>query len=86
MQNNKLLMKWQGPFEIKEKVGSLDYRIELNGKRKTYHANILKKYVERDNVEKTKDRETICIGVVEDDDDVERGMDTQLVEWLNIVE
>ena len=37
-----------------EKVGSLDYRIEINGKRKTYHVNLLKKYVERDNVEKKK--------------------------------
>ena len=35
MQNNKLLMKWQGTFVIKEKVGSLDYRIEINGKRKS---------------------------------------------------
>ena len=43
---------------IKEKVGSLDYRIEINGKRKTYHVNLLKKYVERDNVEKRKDKRT----------------------------
>ena len=56
MQNNKLLMKWQGPFVIKEKVGSLDYRIEINGKRKTYHVNLLKKYVERDNVERKRQR------------------------------
>ncbi|KAH3717167.1 hypothetical protein DPMN_059947 [Dreissena polymorpha] len=44
---NKLLMQWQGPYEIVEKVGESDYRLDVNGHVKTYHANMLKKYVER---------------------------------------
>ena len=44
---NKLLMQWQGPFVVQEKVGEYDYRIMLNGKVKTYHVNMLKRYVER---------------------------------------
>jgi hypothetical protein len=45
--NNKLLMQWKGPFEIVEKLNSLDYRIVVGGKTKTFHANLLKLYVER---------------------------------------
>ena len=41
---NKLLVKWQGLFEVVDVLGN-DYRIEVKGKIKTYHANLLKKYV-----------------------------------------
>jgi hypothetical protein len=46
--HNKLLMQWQGPHEIVGKVGLTDYRIEMKGKVKTYHANLLKKYIVRE--------------------------------------
>ncbi|XP_071486350.1 uncharacterized protein [Diadema antillarum] len=46
--SSKLLMQWQGPYEIKQKVGKCDFRIDIEGKLKTYHANLLKGYVERD--------------------------------------
>lgn len=45
--NNKLLMQWKGPYNIVEKLGNVDYKIELKGKVKTFHANLLKKYVDR---------------------------------------
>ena len=45
--SNKLLMQWKGPFVIKEKLGRVDYRIEMDGKLKTFHANMLKKYLDR---------------------------------------
>ena len=45
---NKLLMQWKGPFSVVAKVGLSDYRIDIHGKMKTFHANLLKKYVERD--------------------------------------
>ncbi|XP_070545582.1 uncharacterized protein [Ptychodera flava] len=44
---NKLLMQWQGPYHITEVVGDLDYRIDVRGKTKIYHANLLKRYQER---------------------------------------
>jgi len=42
--SNKLLLQWRGPFEILEKVTGDDYRVQLLGKTKTFHANMLKKY------------------------------------------
>ena len=36
---NKLLMYWQGPFKVVQRVGYLDYKINMNGKVKTFHAN-----------------------------------------------
>ncbi|GFO39480.1 Zinc finger protein [Plakobranchus ocellatus] len=40
--SNKLLMHWKGPFEIVATVGINDYRINMGGKEKTFHANLLK--------------------------------------------
>ncbi|GFO16833.1 Zinc finger protein [Plakobranchus ocellatus] len=36
--SNKLLMQWKGPFEIVATVGVNDYRINMGGKEKTFHA------------------------------------------------
>jgi len=44
--NNKLLLHWKGPYEVLERVGENDYRINLGGKIKMFHANMLKKYWE----------------------------------------
>lgn len=46
--SNKLLLQWRGPYEILEKVGNVDYRINMDGKTKTFHANMLKLYIDRD--------------------------------------
>jgi hypothetical protein len=42
-------MQWRGPYEIIKKVGNADYRIDMNGKIKTFHANMLKLYIDRAN-------------------------------------
>ena len=45
---NKLLMQWKGPYEIMSRYGKgNDYRVEVNKKVNTFHANMLKKYIER---------------------------------------
>ena len=45
---NKLLMQWKGPYEISSRCEKRsDYRVEVNEKVKTFHANMLKKYIER---------------------------------------
>ena len=36
----KLLMQWKGPFPITEKLGTVDYRIDMHGIHKTFHANL----------------------------------------------
>ena len=46
-------MQWQGPFEVLGRVAQHNYKLQVRGKEKTYHANLLKKYVERDGVEST---------------------------------
>ena len=38
---NKLLMQWQGPFEVVQKEGHLDYKINMSGKVKTFYGNLL---------------------------------------------
>ena len=45
---NKLLLHWKGPFEIVGKHGTCDYQVDLNGTVKTFHANLLKAYISRD--------------------------------------
>ena len=57
---NKLLLQWKGPFEIRELVGTDDYRIEIGGKMKTYHANLLKKYIDR----KESEQQDVCAGLL----------------------
>ena len=44
---NKLLMGWKGPFRVK-KCRQNDYIIEIDGKNRLFHANMLKKYYRRD--------------------------------------
>ncbi|GFO06086.1 Zinc finger protein [Plakobranchus ocellatus] len=43
--SNKLLMQWKGPFEIVATVGINDYRINMGGKEKTFHTNLLNGYI-----------------------------------------
>jgi len=47
--SNMLLLQWKGPFEIIEKVRGDDYRVQLVGRTKTFHANMLKKYWSREH-------------------------------------
>ena len=46
--SNKLLMQWKGPYKIEQVVSVNDYKVNIDGKLKTYHANMLKKYFTRD--------------------------------------
>ncbi|GFR58487.1 zinc finger protein [Elysia marginata] len=46
--SNKLLMQWKGPFEVVATVGVNDYRINMGGKVNTFHANLLKGCIARD--------------------------------------
>ena len=78
---NKLLMQWKGPFKVVDKVGKYDYKVYVNGKVKVFHANLLKKYVSREEETEKKyvnDRdgsvseiqtqgllEIVCAGVID---------------------
>ena len=42
--SNKLLMKWRGPYTIKEKLGENNYLVAMDGRDKVFHINMLKQY------------------------------------------
>ena len=46
---NKLLLQWKGPYDVTRVVGPNDYKVVMKGKEKTLHANLLKKYVVRED-------------------------------------
>ena len=58
--NNKLLMQWKGPYVIQEVVGLNDYKVKVGGGLKTYHANLLKKYVNRKEQSTPEKVATVC--------------------------
>ena len=64
--NNKLLMQWKGPFTVLERMNSYDYRIDINGKPRTFHINMLKAYAERDDDLKER---AATVSLVETEDD-----------------
>ena len=49
-ESNKVLLQWNGPYEVLEVVNVMNYKINVKGVVNTYPANKLKLYVERQNV------------------------------------
>ena len=41
-------MQWRGPYTVESRVGANGYRIKTGFKTKTYHVNMLKKYIARE--------------------------------------
>ena len=41
-------MQWRGPYTVESRVGANDYRVKMGSKTKTYHINMLKKYISRE--------------------------------------
>uniref|UniRef100_A0A9J8D6N2 Gypsy retrotransposon integrase-like protein 1 n=1 Tax=Cyprinus carpio carpio TaxID=630221 RepID=A0A9J8D6N2_CYPCA len=51
--SSKLLAKWQGPFEVTQRLGDLNYeviRTDRGNSRQIYHLNLLKKWSEEESV------------------------------------
>ena len=75
-ERNKLLLQWKGPFPVVDVVSLTDYRIDINGKRKVFHINLLKQYHERGTEAETTDetqtvgetQDTAATAVIEDDE------------------
>ena len=70
-EHSKLTVQWMGPYVVRELVGENDYRIDVDGKQKTFHGNMLKKYYERETTkqrskavleEDKDDKELVCCG------------------------
>ena len=49
-ESNKVLLHWNGPYEVLEVVNVMNYKINVKGVVNTYPANMLNLYVERQNV------------------------------------
>lgn len=45
--SNKLQATWKGSYEVVAKVGPVDYKLNVRGKDKMYHINMLKPWNER---------------------------------------
>ncbi|XP_072015789.1 uncharacterized protein [Amphiura filiformis] len=83
--NNKILMQWKGPFKVKEKLNSMNYRVDFGHRTQTFHANMLKKYHRREDTAALRTQDTtfefsaLCIqesrfelaaaAVIEEDED-----------------
>ena len=63
--NNKLIMQWKGPFVVTEKLNPFDYKVNINGKIKTYHGNMLMKYNRRPEESSIDDTSVSCVSVIE---------------------
>ena len=61
--NNKLLLQWKGPYDIIRKVAVNDYRIQIGENTKTFHANMLRKYVRRENSENKRMNDDVVQGL-----------------------
>ena len=46
--HNKLLLQWKGPFTVVSRFNDCDYQLDVHGKLKSFHINLLKKYLERE--------------------------------------
>ena len=70
-ESNKLLLQWKGPCEIVEVLNRMDYKVDVNGVVNPYHANMLKQYVERQNVASHCLMSAEATASVNEDDDTE---------------
>ena len=48
---NKLLLQWKGPYKVLQRFNDCDYKIQEDKKVKSFHINLLKKYMTRKSVE-----------------------------------
>jgi len=69
-------MQWQGPYTVMQRVRDSNYTIQFGDKCKTYHANMLKAYVEREP-EKVS---LANAAIIEPEDDPENMLDLYSVQ------
>ena len=55
--HNKLLLQWKGPYTVVHRFNDVDYKVKVKDKVKTFHINLLKKYIPRKPVNET----SLCI-------------------------
>jgi len=84
-KDNRLFLEWKGPCKISGKMNALDYVINVNGKNKIFHINLLRKYHEREVENSIPEEVALAIAVVGGDEDDESYFeDNNLLEALNM--
>ncbi len=73
---NKLLAKWQGPYQVKRKLGPVTYEIKMPSRQhpfQTFHINMLKQWHERPSQPNPKQQavKDFLVRVVEKEDETE---------------
>ena len=53
--NNNLLVQWKGPYNMEKVVNKNDYVIKIGAKSKVHHANLLRKYLKKEEKDDVKD-------------------------------
>ena len=72
--SNKLLLQWKGPYKITERVGKYTYKLNIKGRNRTFHINMLKQYWrpnEDESQEEEEEEEIGAVMVVSEDKDEE---------------
>ncbi|XP_076438245.1 uncharacterized protein LOC143277345 [Babylonia areolata] len=62
----ELLYGRTGPFEVLSRKGEADYKIRMGGQDKLYHANLLKRYVERQADSASREVPMVAVAVIEE--------------------
>ena len=89
---NKFLMQWKGPYEIMSRCRKgNDHRVEVNKKVKTFHANMLKKYIEKADQNEAPQQNSdnnqamscnVCTGIIGGNEDLNVN-DDDMIELAN---
>ena len=70
---NKLKVQWKGPFRIISQPHKYNYRVKMNSKIKTFHANMLKRYSRRERSDENEDellsKTLSCNAIILQDED-----------------
>jgi hypothetical protein len=75
-------MQWKGPYDVIERVNGNNYRIQLPERVKLFHANMLKKYVDRKQASNSDSVELTGAAVIEPDENDDKDL---LVDYVKNV-
>ena len=62
-EDGKLLLQWEGPYEVIEVVSETDYKIQIGNEVKVFHVNMMKRYWEREKPKVSIEKEVRQEGV-----------------------
>ena len=86
--HNKLLLQWKGSYDVVEVLNRINYKADVNGKKKVLHANLLKLYIPRDDSDQTGDTDEVdaaaSVAIIEPGDEDGVVDDKRLLDLLNV--